>query len=96
MSAGGPLGTSVKVVERPGAKIHSGLSRNDPFRRTLAREEDVHIMNQEESVTVIVIRRALYTWLNAKYAEINRSTLGNPSKHCIQDVNNILMTIIGS
>ena len=33
MSARGPLGTSVKVVERPGAKIHSGLSRNDPFRR---------------------------------------------------------------
>ena len=67
-----------------------------PLGETLAREEDVHIMNQEESVTVIVIRRALYTWLNAKYAEINRFTLGNPAEHYIPDVNNILMTIIGS
>ena len=29
----GSLGTSVKVVERPGAKIHTGLSMNDPFKR---------------------------------------------------------------
>ena len=33
MMAKGPLGTSVKVVERPGAKIHTGLSMNDPFKR---------------------------------------------------------------
>ena len=29
----GPIGTSVKVVERPGAKIHLGIANNNPFKR---------------------------------------------------------------
>ena len=29
----GPIGTSVKVVERPGAKIHHGIANNNPFKR---------------------------------------------------------------
>ena len=29
----GPIGTSVKVVERPGAKIYLGIAKNNPFKR---------------------------------------------------------------
>ena len=29
----GPLGTSTKVLERPGANIHQGLAPNNPFKR---------------------------------------------------------------
>ena len=30
----GPLGTSTKVLEHPGANIHQGLAPNNPFKRT--------------------------------------------------------------
>ena len=33
----GPIGTSVKVVERPGAKIHLGIANNN----TSIQEEDM-------------------------------------------------------
>ena len=36
----GPKRTSVKVVERPGAAIHQGLARNNPFPRQHCHRED--------------------------------------------------------
>ena len=36
----GPIGTSVKVIERPGKTIHSGLAPNNPFPRQRCHRTD--------------------------------------------------------
>ena len=37
-------GTSVKVVERPGMKIHTGLSMNNPFKRDSCQRKGCPIL----------------------------------------------------
>ena len=40
----GPVGTSVKVVKRPGMKIHTGLSTNNPFKRDSCQRKGCPIL----------------------------------------------------
>ena len=44
----GPIGTSTKVVERPGSTIHMGLAPNNPFPRINCHRTDCHYQVSSE------------------------------------------------
>ena len=44
----GPKGTQVKVIEKPGPRIMSGISQNNPFKRkSCGRQECPYLMQWE-------------------------------------------------